>query len=131
MTSTIAHNGPVNPSSIFNMATKYKQPYEPEWPYKPFLVNRIASGYIDTLFQANELNQRHELDQHLQYDYLLNSTRKKNRFRKYDREYPDKKLDLIKEYYGYNDKRAQEVLTILDDEQIKKIQVKLDKGGMR
>ena len=121
----------VNPGAIFNMATYRKDPYQPEWPYSTFVVNRIACNYIDTLFQANELNRYHELDQHLQYDYLLNSTRKKKRFRKSDRDYPDTKLDLIREYYGYNVKRAQEVLDILTDEQINKIRIKLDKGGMK
>jgi hypothetical protein len=120
----------VNPGAIFNMATYRKEQY-PDESYSAFVVNRIAANYIDTLFQANELNQYHELDQKLQYDYLLNSTRKKKRFRKTDKDYPDSKLDLIREYYGYNMKRAQEVFDILTDEQINKIQSKLDKGGMK
>ena len=121
----------VNPGAIFKSATATKEPYDPDQPYSAFVVNRIASNYIDTLFQANQLNRFHELDQYLQYDYLLNSTRKKKRFRKTERDYPDQKLDLIREYYGYNMKRAQEVLNILTDEQINKIQSKLDKGGMK
>jgi hypothetical protein len=120
-----------SPGAIFNMATSKKEPYNSDYPYSAFVVNRIASNYIDTLFQANELNQYHELDKHLQYDYLINSTRKKKRFRKAEKDYPDSSLALIKEYYGYNTKRALEVLDILNDEQVNKIKLKLDKGGMK
>lgn len=38
-------------------------------------------------------------------------------------------LKDIKEYYGFNDKKAIHALEILNDEQIKKIKESLYKGG--
>ena len=37
-------------------------------------------------------------------------------------------LDAIKEYYGYTDAKAYDVLTILSDAQIKVIKKQLEKG---
>ena len=35
--------------------------------YSPFIINKAMSGYIDTLFFANELNRFHFLDKDIQY----------------------------------------------------------------
>ena len=41
-----------------------------EKEYNPFLVNRGLSNFIDTVFVANEMNQRHFMDKKMQYDFL-------------------------------------------------------------
>ena len=38
-------------------------------------------------------------------------------------------LDLVKEYFGYSDQKAQDALTILTDEDLEHIRSKLNKGG--
>ena len=43
-----------------------------EKDYNPFIVNRALSMGIDTVLQANEMNQRHHLSKKLQFDFLLN-----------------------------------------------------------
>ena len=46
------------------------------------------------------------------------------------REQPES-IDLVKEFYKYNDKRAQEALSLLSEDQLVVIEKKLAKGGVR
>ena len=56
---------------------------ELENKYTPYVVNKGLSYFIDTVFQANEMNVHHNADNRLQYDFLLNSVRPKKRFSKW------------------------------------------------
>ena len=79
--------------------------------YKPFLVNRSLSFNFDTILQANEMNVRTHLDNKLQYHYLLNIIRPKNRFGRWLKAEKYEAIDLIVEYYGsvsYTHLRAHE-----------------------
>ena len=38
-------------------------------------------------------------------------------------------IEYVKEYYGYSNEKAKSALTILNNEQIKHIKKKLNKGG--
>ena len=51
-----------------------------EKEYPPYIVNRCFSGHLDAIMFANEMNQYHFLPKKLQYDFYLNSLRKKKRF---------------------------------------------------
>lgn len=104
---------------------------ENESQYVPYVVNKTLSYFVDTVLQANEMNIRHHADKRLQFDYLLNSIRSKKRFSKWAKPIEHESLEAIKEYYGYNDEKAKDVVDILNDEQIQKIKDKLDKGGMK
>ena len=42
-----------------------------ESKYPSYIVNRCMSGQIDTLMYANEMNISNQLDNKLQYDFLL------------------------------------------------------------
>jgi hypothetical protein len=99
--------------------------------YVPYVVNKSLSYFIDTIFQANEMNVRHTSDKRLQFDFLLNSVRSKKRFSKWAKPEKLESIEVIKEYYGYNDERAKEVVNILCDADINKIKDKLDKGGAK
>ena len=48
-----------------------------EKSYVPFLTNRSLSYFTDTLLYANEMNKLHQLDNKLQYEFFLNTIRKK------------------------------------------------------
>jgi hypothetical protein len=37
-------------------------------------------------------------------------------------------LAVVKEYYGYSDAKAMEVLSVLSDDQINSLKIKLEKG---
>ena len=100
-----------------------------EKKYAPFIVNKCVAPFQDTIMLVNEINQRHHLDKKLQFDFLLNSLRTRKRFTPWAKASKNKNLDIIKEYYGYNNEKAEEALKILDDEQIDYIKNKLNKGG--
>jgi hypothetical protein len=97
--------------------------------YKPYLANRALSYHQDAILYANELNRRPQLDNKLQYEFLLNSLRKRKRYAKWQKKVDDVSLELIMEYYGYGRAEALHALKVLTDEQLAMIEVALDKGG--
>ena len=74
--------------------------------YPPYLVNRGLSYYTDTILFANEMNIRHQCDNKLQFDFYLNSIRKRKRFSKWHKREQDDDLNAVMEYYGYNHDKA-------------------------
>ena len=100
-----------------------------EKKYPPFIVNKALSGFPDTIMYANEMNQNHHLDKKLQFDFLLNSIRKRKRFTPWLKAKKVSNLEYVKEFYGYSNEKAKSALTILTKEQIKQIKTSLNKGG--
>jgi hypothetical protein len=80
---------------------------------------------------ANEMNMNHGLPSKLQYDFLLNSVRKRKRFSPWIKKEKIQDLDAVKSYYGYSNEKAQQALKILTKDQINYIKSKLDVGGKR
>lgn len=97
--------------------------------YVPFVVNRCMSGFLDTILFANEMNSRPHLSKKMQYDFLLNSVRKRKRFSPWLKPETVENLGIVKEYYGYSNAKAQEAMSLLSDEDILNIKMKLEKGG--
>ena len=108
-----------------------KQDPDTERKYAPFIINKCMSGHLDTVLLANEMNMNHSLSKSLQYDFFLNSVRKKKRFSPWLRKDKIKNLDVVKQYYGYSNEKAVQVLRILTSEQIAFIKSKLEIGGKR
>ena len=102
-----------------------------EKEYPPYIINRCFSGNIDSIMFANELNKNPNLAKKLQYDFFLNSLRKKKRFSPWLRKDQIKNLDLIKQYYGYSNEKAMQALTILNTKQLDYIRERLDVGGTK
>ena len=100
-----------------------------EKEYPPFIINKCMSGHLDTVLYANEMNMSHFLDKKMQYDFYLNSVRKRKRFSPWLRKDKVKDLDVVKSYYGYSNEKAQQALRILSPEQLAFIRSKLDTGG--
>ncbi len=100
-----------------------------EKKYSPFIVNRGLSFFMDTIFQVNELNRNHHLDSRLQFDYLLNSVRKKKRYSKWLKPEKLQDLDVVKEYYGFSNEKAKDALSTLSEDQLAFIKDKLNQGG--
>ena len=92
-----------------------------EKEYVPFVVNRCLSYFPDSIMYSNEMNRMCQIEKRLHFDYLRCSVRKRKRFSKWFKEEKYKDLDLIKKVYGYSNKRAKEVLSILSKEDIQKI----------
>jgi hypothetical protein len=108
-----------------------KEDPDTERKYAPCIINKCMSGHLDTVLLANEMNMNHSLSKSLQYDFFLNSVRKKKRFSPWLRKDKIKNLDVVKQYYGYSNEKATQVLRILTSEQIAFIKSKLEIGGKR
>ena len=104
-----------------------------EWikKYPAFIINKILSGFSDTIMLVNEVNRNHFLDKDMQYSFLLNSIRSKKRFSPFLRASKLKDIECVKEYYGYNMDKARTALKILTKEQLKLIKQRLFKGGTK
>ncbi len=97
--------------------------------YNSFLINRSLSYFPDTVLISNEMNRLHHLDNKLQYDFLINIVRKKKRFSKWDKPEQRSDMECIKEYFGYSEQKAKQVVGLLTESQIKTITNKVSKGG--
>ena len=99
--------------------------------YPAFIVNKILSGFSDTIMLVNEMNRNHFLDKDMQFQFLLNSIRSKKRFSPFLRANKLKDIECVKEYYGYSNDKAKSALDILTKDQLKLIKEKLYKGGTK
>ena len=102
-----------------------------EKEYPPYIINRCLSGHLDCILFVNEMNQHHSLDKKMQYDFFLNSLRKRKRYSPWIRKEQLENLDLVKSYYGYSNEKAKQVLHILTREQLSFIRDRLDTGGKK
>jgi hypothetical protein len=98
--------------------------------YNAYLTNRSLSYHQDSILYANEMNIRSStVENKWQYEYLLNSLRKRKRYAKWAKDKPDATVEMVMEYYGYDRSKAEQALRVLTDEQLAMIEVALDKGG--
>lgn len=102
-----------------------------EKEYNPFIVNRTLSYFNDTVLIANEMNINHHIDNRLQFDFLLNIIRKKRRFSKWIKPETVSDVEVVKDYYGYSNEKANQVLTLLTSDQINELKKKVYKGGRK
>ena len=102
-----------------------------EKDYNSFMVNRGLSYFPDTVVIANEMNRHHQIDNKLQYQFLINMIRKRKRFSKWAKANKESDIDAVKEYYGYSNEKARQALTLLSPDQITIIKNKVSKGGRR
>ena len=99
--------------------------------YPPFIINKCLSGHLDCVMFANEMNKYHFLDKDMQYNFYLNILRKKKRFSPWLRKEKVSDIEYVKQYYGYSNEKASQILKILSDEQIEFIKQRLDTGGTK
>ena len=99
--------------------------------YPPFIINKCLSGQLDCVMFANEMNKYHFLDKDMQYNFYINILRKKKRFSPWLRKEKVSDLEFVKQYYGYSNEKASQVLKILSNEQIEFIKQRLDTGGTK
>ena len=103
---------------------------EDEKDYSAFVINKALSFHYDCVMQANEMNRYPSLPGTLQYHYLLNSIRGYKRpFRPWQKRETIENLETVKEYFGYSNEKAKEVLVLLDADQIEEIKKAIHKGG--
>ena len=66
--------------------------------YPAYVVNRCLSGHVDSILYANEMNKAAHLPNRLQYDFLLNTLRKRKRFTPWLKKEQIEDLDLVKKH---------------------------------
>ena len=115
----------------FNKDNLIDEDSDLEKQYPSYIVNRCLSGHVDAIMFANEMNMRPNLSKKLQYDFFLNSLRKRKRYSPWIRKEQLENLDLVKSYYGYSSEKAHQALRILTPDQLNYIRTKLNRGGKR
>ena len=99
--------------------------------YSSFMINRGLSYFNDTVLFANEMNIHHHIDNRLQFDFLINIVRKRKRFSKWLKPEIASDVEVVKEYYGYNNEKARQALSLLTSEHINELKKKVYKGGRK
>jgi uncharacterized protein YdeI (YjbR/CyaY-like superfamily) len=95
---------------------------EDEKDYNPYVVNKSLSYHMDCILYANQMNTNYHLDKKPQYDYLLNIVRAKKRsYVSWVKPIKEDNLQSIKLLFGYSDRKAEDALKVLTDEQIELI----------
>ena len=102
-----------------------------EKEYSPFMVNRGLSYFQDTVLFANEMNLASHIDHRLQYDFLRGAIRPRKRFSKWMKKQVPAKIDVIKEYYGYSNTKAEQVADLISDDDIAEMKSYLSQGGKK
>ena len=103
-----------------------------EKEYEPYSINKSLMHHLDCLDAAVEMNGRPHTDKKMQFDFLINSIRKK--FRKGEKWLRPEVLEnikYVKEYFNYSNDKARAALKILSDDDIMYIKYRLRKGGKR
>jgi len=102
-----------------------------EKKYPPFIINKGLSYFSDTVMFANEMNRLHHASKHMQFSFYLNSIKSRKRFSKWLKSSKIKDLDVVKQHFGYSNKKAQEALSLMTKKQIDYIKERLYKGGRK
>jgi hypothetical protein len=124
----------LNPFDVLNSINHSKEDIldeDNESKYPAFMVNRGLSYFQDTVLLANEMNRNHHIDGRLQYDFLKGVIRKRKRFSKWVKKAQVADIDVVKEFYGYSDAKAESVIDLIDKDQIEEMKSKMSKGGKR
>ena len=99
--------------------------------YNSYIINRSLSYFSDCVAFSNIMNRYHHLDSKLQYHFLINIIRKRKRFSKWIKPEQLSDIEVVKQYYGYSNSKAKQVLPLLSPDQIKIIKQKVSKGGRK
>ena len=71
------------------------------------------------------------IDKKMHYDYLLNSIRKRKRYSKWLKNEECQKVNVVKEYFGYSERKAREVIGMFKDSDIEEMTKYLYTGGKK
>lgn len=102
-----------------------------EKEYTPYIINRCLSYFPDTIFQINQVNRFPDIPKYQHFSFLIGNIPKRKRFSKWIKKEKFDDIAIVKEAFGYSTKRAEEVLSLLTDEQIKEIKQSLYTGGTK
>ena len=122
----------MNPFELIkSISSTKKDILENEKDYNAFMVNRGLSYFPDTVIYANEMNKFHHLDSRLQYHFLINTIRKRNRFSKWNKSIESENINAIKKYYNYSNEKARDILPLLSNDKLKTLRGRIQHGGIQ
>ena len=108
---------------------KSENPEQAEKGYAPWMTNKALSYHVDTIQWANVMNRYHNLDKLLQFDYLINTVRKKKRYGKWHKPENTADLELVMESFKVGPNTAKQYLRVLTPSQLTILRTRIIKGG--
>jgi len=124
----------MTPFDIINAVNEKKEIDRSEMisNYSPFIINRGLSMVRDTVFFANEMNQRAHLDKDEQFDFYFGSIPKGKRWGKWAKaDKLEQNLVDVMGFFCINRSVAEQYLRILTDKQLEEIHEKQNYGGKK
>ena len=122
----------MNPFELIkSISNSKKDILENKKDYNAFMINRGLSYFPDTVIYANEMNKYHHLDGDLQYQFLINIVRKRNRFSKWNKSTESDDIKIIKDFYGYSNEKARDVLPLLSSKNLNILRNRIQHGGIQ
>ena len=98
--------------------------------YKPYNMNKNLSYSTEWIFTVNDMNGLPHLPNRLQYDYFINSIRRRSRkLESWIKPEKSDDLEAVKEYYNYSNQKAKDSMLLLSDTEIEYIKSKTYKAG--
>ena len=110
-----------------NLLDSEDSSWEKEYP--AWVVTKCMASHYDTVLLANEMNIYYDLPNKLQYDFYINTVRKRKRFSPWEKKVKLEDLETVKTYYNYSTQKAQAILKILNKDQLDHLKSKLHRGG--
>jgi Uma2 family endonuclease len=110
-----------------NLLDSEDSSWEKEYP--AWVITKCMASHYDTVLLANEMNIYYELQNKLQYDFYINTVRKRKRFSPWEKKVKIEDLETVKTYYNYSTQKAQAILKILNKDQLDHLKSKLNRGG--
>jgi len=77
------------------------------------------------------MNMKAHVDGQLQFAFYINIIRKRKRFSKWNKASESDDIKCIKEYYGYSNEKARDVLPLLTNDELKTIKERIYHGGTK
>lgn len=100
--------------------------------FNGFMTNKAFSYHLSSIYDANIMNAAAHVDPLLQHDYYLFALRREKRFSKWFKPEDSTVLNTLAHHYNVNLKRAQEIMSVLNQEQVEAIvNIYENKGGVR
>lgn len=95
--------------------------------YSPYIVNKALSFGMTTIFHANEMNKRSisVLPVKAQFDFYINSVSKQSGYSPWIKTTKQENVHHVKSFYDVSTEKAKEILTILSEDQIDYIRMKV------
>jgi hypothetical protein len=103
-----------------------------ESKYDPFMVRRGLGMNHETLYEASNMNQLHDIDSYMQYQYLLAAIPKKKRYNKWiKKSIVSEELKMVCSFYKVNQSVGESYLRLMTNAQIEALKEWTSGGGKR